>query len=51
MRLSDHDIADYPLDPAVQAERVNQVDGAIPILVATLDEVRAYVGRAGLLTA
>lgn len=42
---------DYPLDPAVQAERVNQVDGAIPILVATLDEVRAYVGRAGLLTA
>lgn len=42
---------DYPLDPAVQAERVNQVDGAIPILVATMDEVRAHVGRAGLLTA
>ena len=43
-------IHDYPLDPDIQASRINAVADAVPVLVDTVDAVKRYVDRQGLLT-
>ena len=41
---------DCPLDPDIQASRINAVNDAVPVLVDTVDAVKRYVDRQGLLS-
>ena len=44
-RLAD----DYPLDPEIQAARINEVYAAIAVLVETVKSVKHHIDRQGLL--